>query len=107
MLRKIPVLLLCICTLFASAEIINVSSNQTSIVLYEANENSIHMTAELGDLLLENKEISNQNVAASAATEYILYLTGFVSRGVRMCVNFFLIKNTKKSSILFSLYAFI
>ena len=61
MLRKIPVLLLCICNLFASAEIINVSANNTSIELHQSDENSIRMSAQLGDLLLETKEINNQN----------------------------------------------
>ena len=61
MLRKIPVLLLCICNLFASAEIINVSANNTSIELHQSDGNSIRMSAQLGDLLLETKEINNQN----------------------------------------------
>ena len=61
MLRIIPVLLLCASNLFALAEIINVSSNNTTIQLHQADQNSIRMSAQLGDLLLETKKINDQN----------------------------------------------
>ena len=60
MLKNILVILLYICSLSASAEIINVSSNTTEITLHETNENSIHLSAQLGDMLVETKEVNSK-----------------------------------------------